>query len=115
MNLSRESVYITPAVKCCAPDAPDAAAENIKPCKSHLLKEIEFIQPKIICTFGHLASMALLGIPLPIHRLRGRFHTFQGIRIMPTYSLGHLLKYPQDKRAAWEDIKLVMRESASSG
>jgi DNA polymerase len=109
MNLNRESVYITSAVKCCAPDAPESVKENIKACKSHLLKEIAFVKPKIICAFGDLAATAVLGIPLPIQRLRGRFHTYQGIQIMPTYSLSHLLSHPQDKRATWEDIKLIIR------
>jgi DNA polymerase len=113
MNLNRESVYITPAVKCCAPEAPESVTAKVKACKAHLLKEIEFVKPKIICAFGDRASSALLGVPLPIQRLRGRFHSFQGIQVMPTYSLGHLLTHPEDKRATWEDIKLVMRSMGS--
>jgi uracil-DNA glycosylase len=115
MNVNRESVYITPSIKCCAPDAPESVKENIKACKNHLLKEIEFVKPKIICTFGELAASALLGIPLPIQRLRGRFHTYQGIQVMPTYSLRHLIEHTEDKRATWEDIKLVMRQHVPGG
>ena len=113
MNLNRETVYITPAVKCCAPEAPETLKQSIKACKNHLFKEIEFVKPKIICAFGQRASSALLGIPLPIQRLRGKFHKYQGIQVMPTYSLGHLLSHPEDKRATWEDIKLVMRQHSS--
>jgi uracil-DNA glycosylase len=115
MSLNRESVYITPAVKCCAPEAPESVKHKIKACKTHLFKEIGFVNPKIICTFGNLASGALLGVPLPIQRLRGRFHTYQGIQVMPTYSLSHLLTHPEDKRATWEDIKLVMRQYSPGG
>jgi uracil-DNA glycosylase len=115
MNLGRESVYITPAIKCCAPDALESVKENIKACKKHLLKEIEFVKPKIICAFGRQAASSLLGIPLPIQRLRGRFHTYQGIQVMPTYSLRHLIEHPEDKRATWEDIKLVMRQHVPGG
>jgi uracil-DNA glycosylase len=113
MNLNRESVYITPAVKCCLPDSFEPEKENIKACKFYLLKEIEFVKPKIICAFGNLASNALLGVPLPVERLRGRFHAYQGIQVMPTFSFRHLLQHPEDKRAAWEDIKLVMRQKAT--
>ncbi len=110
MKLNRESAYITPAVKCCAPEAPESATQQIKGCRNFLLKEIAFVRPKIICAFGRLASSALLDIPLPIQRLRGRFYTCQGIQVMPTFSLDHLIQRPEDKRAAWEDIKLVMRQ-----
>jgi uracil-DNA glycosylase len=112
MELNRDSVYITPAVKCCLPAVPEPGKENIQACKFYLLKEIEFVRPKIICAFGNLAANALLGVPLPIERLRGRFHIFQGIQVMPTFSLRRLLQHPEDKRATWEDIKLVMRKKA---
>ena len=42
--------------------------------------------------------------------LRGRWHTFDGIRLMPTYHPAYLLRSPGQKRIAWQDLKMVMAE-----
>ena len=42
--------------------------------------------------------------------LRGRWHSFQGIKVMPTYHPAYLLRTPSAKRTVWEDLQLVMAE-----
>ncbi len=68
------------------------------------------IKPDIVCALGDIAAKSLLETSVPLSRLRGRFHDYQGIRVMPTYSPEYLIEYPDAKRMAWEDIKLVMGE-----
>jgi DNA polymerase len=52
----------------------------------------------------------LLQTDQPISRLRGRFHPYAGIRLLPTYHPAYLLRNPEKKRAVWEDMKLLMEE-----
>jgi len=46
----------------------------------------------------------------PISKLRGRFHNYNGIKLLPTYHPAYLLRNPDKKRAVWEDMKLLMKE-----
>jgi len=108
MNLTRDQVYITRAVKCCPPDGRKPALTDVKVCRSYLLKELGLVRPDLICAFGEIAAMSLLETSMPFSRLRGRFHDFQGMRVMPTYSPEHLLEDPGVKRDVWEDLKQIM-------
>ena len=51
-----------------------------------------------------------LGTTEYISKLRGRFHKFRGIKVMPTYHPAYLLRNPEKKRDVWEDMKLLMKE-----
>ena len=55
-----------------------------------------------------MAAQALLETDRPISRLRGRFHEWMGIRVMPTYHPAYLLRNPDKKREVWEDIQKLM-------
>lgn len=110
MNLTRGQVYITRAVKCCPPDGRKPALTDIKACRSYLLKELAQVRPPLILAFGEIAAMSLLETSMPLSRLRGRFHDFQGMRVMPTYSPERLLEDPGVRRDIWEDLKQVMAD-----
>jgi DNA polymerase len=75
-----------------------------------LKRQIELIRPRIIVALGKFAVQTLLRSKVPITRLRGNWHTYQGIKLMPTFHPAYLLRNPADKRLVWEDIKKVMKE-----
>lgn len=108
MGLSRAQVYITRAVKCCPPDGRNPSLTDVHVCRSHLLKELGTVKPKIVCAFGDIAAMALLETSVPLSRLRGRFHDVQDAKVMPTHAPEHLLRHPEAKREVWEDLKQIM-------
>jgi DNA polymerase len=85
----------------------------------HLLpvprRQIAAIRPALICLLGSCAAQSLLNTTEPISRLRGRFFEFQGIRVLPTYHPAYLLRHPEQKRAVWEDMKLLMKEYPYEG
>jgi len=113
MNLPRKEIYITHAVKCCLPNKmqPDKMQPNLKNiavCRYYLMRELKLVKPEIVCALGDIATKSLLETSVPLSRLRGRFHDYQGIRVMPTYSPEYLIKHPDAKRMVWEDIKKVM-------
>lgn len=72
-------------------------------------KKIRKVLPKIIITLGEEAGRVLLGPHFCLKELRGRFHEFEGIKVMPTFHPSLLLEQPQYKRQVWEDMKLVMK------
>ncbi len=107
INLTREDVYIANIVKCRPPQNRDPEPDEIATCFPFLQQQIAMIRPKILCALGKFASQTLLRTTDSISRLRGRFYDYQGIQVMPTYHPAYLLHNHQDKRLAWEDMKLV--------
>jgi DNA polymerase len=75
-----------------------------------LLKQLQVIRPKLICALGAFAAQTLLKTEEKISSLRGKFHEYQGIPLMPTYHPAYLLRNPNRKREVWEDMKKIKRE-----
>ncbi len=108
MKLSREQVYIGNVIKCRPPGNRNPTAEEITTCGPFLERQLAVMAPKVICTLGSFAAQTLLQTQTPVTQLRGRFHTYKGIKLMPTYHPAYLLLNPDQKRAVWEDMKKIM-------
>jgi Uracil DNA glycosylase superfamily len=91
MNLSCDAVFI-----CNADDLESVQAK------------IKIISPKIIITLGTKAAQSLLKIKSPLEQFQGKFHDYNGIKVMPTFHPSLLLKHPEYKRQVWEGMKRVM-------
>jgi DNA polymerase len=65
----------------------------------------------VICALGTFAAHTLLQTDIPITQLRGRFHSYQGIKLMPTYHPAYLLRNPAAKKPVWDDIQMIMKEA----
>ncbi|HEX2385583.1 MAG TPA: uracil-DNA glycosylase family protein, partial [Candidatus Binatia bacterium] len=61
-----------------------------------------------IVALGRFAVQCLLRSKQPITRLRGQWHEYEGIRLMPTFHPAYLLRNPGDKKLVWEDIQKVI-------
>jgi DNA polymerase len=109
IKLRREDVYICNIIKCRPPGNRNPAPEEIKACFPFLKRQLAVIQPEFICALGTFAAQVLLGTSTPISRLRGAFHMYQGIKVLPTYHPAYLLRNPEKKRAVWEDMQLLMQ------
>jgi uracil-DNA glycosylase family 4 len=110
MKLRREDVYIANVVKCRPPDNRNPEPDEIATCIPFLQQQIAAIRPRVIVALGKFAAHTLLGVQTPITRLRGGWHEYEGVRLMPTLHPAYLLRNPADKRLVWEDIKQVMEE-----
>ncbi len=108
MGLCREEVYICNIVKCRPPGNRPPKDEEIAACEPFLMKQLEVIKPRIICALGSSAARTLLKTDQPISLLRGNFHSYQGIMVMPTYHPAYLLRNPGAKKQVWEDMQLIM-------
>jgi len=110
MKLRREDVYIANVVKCRPPENRNPEPDEIAACEPFLVKQLDLIKPRIIVALGTFAAQTLLKTKTPISRLRGVWHTYQGIKLMPTLHPAYLLRNPNDKRLVWQDIQAVLRE-----
>ncbi|MFH1790361.1 MAG: uracil-DNA glycosylase [Candidatus Omnitrophota bacterium] len=107
IGLKRNNVYIANILKCRPPGNRNPLPTEILSCEGYLLRQIDFIRPKVICALGKFAAQTLLRSEVPISRLRGSFHDYHGTLLMPTYHPAYLLRNPGDKRLVWEDMKKV--------
>ena len=112
MGYQRSDVYITHVVKCNLVDNKDASQEQAEACESYLLRQISLVQPKLILTLGNSAAQRLLKSKSTMNRLRGQLHYIDGINapILVSYHPTYLLAAPNEKRKAWEDLQLAMKE-----
>ena len=110
MGYRREDVYIANVVKCRPPENRNPEPDEMDACEPFLRAQIAAVRPKVIVALGRIAVQALLRDTSPISRLRGRWFTFEGVRLMPTFHPAYLLRSPDEKRKAWDDLQLVMKE-----
>ena len=108
MKLQREEVYIANILKCRPPGNRNPQPDEISNCIGYLYSQIDLINPKVIVALGAFAAQTLLGTSATISRLRGSFHDFRGIQLMPTFHPAYLLRNSSGKVKVWEDIKKVM-------
>jgi DNA polymerase len=109
MKLTREQVYICNIIKCRPPGNRNPEPDEIASCEPFLIAQLRAIQPKLICALGNFAAQVLLRTKEPISKLRGRFYSYQGIPLLPTYHPAYLLRNPHEKKTVWEDMKLLQR------
>jgi DNA polymerase len=117
MGLQRSDVYIGNILKC-RPDMPPGSSGNRKPtpaemqtCIPYLHEQIDLIGPKVLVALGGTAMEGLLN-KTGITKLRGNWHAYRGIPLMPTYHPSYLLRNQSlhEKRKVWEDMLQVMEK-----
>lgn len=109
MGLQRDDVYICNVVKCRPPNNRDPEADEVEACERFLKAQLAIVQPKVIVTLGRHAAQTLLRRNTPITRLRGRWASYEGVPLLPTYHPAFLLREPARKREAWSDLQEVMK------
>jgi uracil-DNA glycosylase len=110
MGLKREEVYIANVVKCRPPGNRTPEPEEANTCSPFLFRQIDVVRPEVIVALGATAATYLLGQRQPLAGLRGRVHSFRGTRLIVTYHPAFLLRDPRQKKEAWADLQIAMRE-----
>jgi uracil-DNA glycosylase len=105
INLRRDDVYIANVIKCRPPGNRNPEPDEIAQCEPFLFQQIAAIQPKVIVALGAFAAKTLLRSEESISRLRGTIYDFHGAKLIPTFHPSFLLRSPERKRDAWEDLK----------
>lgn len=109
MGMQRKDVYICNILRCRPPDNRTPTAEEASHCRPWLDATLSVIQPRFICCLGATAAKYLLQTEQPIGRLRGKVWEYGAAKVVCTYHPAYLLRSPNMKKEAWEDIKLLLR------
>ena len=110
MGLKREEVYIANVVKCRPPGNRTPESEEANTCSPFLFRQIDVVRPEVLVALGATAATYLLGQHQPLAGLRGRIHSFRGTKLIVTYHPAFLLRDPRQKKEAWADLQIAMRE-----
>jgi DNA polymerase len=110
MGLSRAEVYIANVVKCRPPANRVPEPEEGNTCSPFLFRQIDVVRPQVLVALGATAATYLLGSRQPLAGLRGRVHAFRGTQLIVTYHPAYLLRDPRQKKEAWADLQIAMRE-----
>ena len=115
IGLKREEVYIANIVKCRPPSNREPVPEEARSCAPYLARQIALIKPKIILAVGRIAAQNLLKSDRPVGTMRSKrfYYDETEIPIIVTYHPAYLLRSPQEKRKAWQDL-LFAKETFSS-
>ena len=109
MGLTRDQVFIGNIVKCRPPENRKPLPDEMHACLPYLREQIQLLKPKIIVALGATAIQGLLGIEtVGITKMRGKWLSYNGIDLMPTYHPAYLLRNPTVKKDVWEDMKAVL-------
>ncbi len=109
IEMKREDVYICNILKCRPPDNRDPMANEMEICTPYLEKQIDLIKPEFIICLGRIAAQWLLKTNDSLTKLREKVHEYKGAKLIITYHPAALLRNPNWKRPAWEDMKMFKK------
>jgi uracil-DNA glycosylase len=110
MGIQREDVYIANVVKCRPPGNRTPEKDECDTCSPFLMRQIDVVQPKVIVALGAVAAKNLLAVSDSMGNLRGRWYDFRNSKLVVTYHPAYLLRDPRQKKEAWKDLQMVMKE-----
>jgi len=109
-----QGVFITNVLKCRPPSNRNPTPQEVLQCEPFLRRQVALVQPRVILALGRFAAQSLLqqSLPevatLPLGKLRGQVHHYQGVPVVVSYHPAYLLRAPEDKAKAWADLCLAM-------
>ena len=110
MGLRREDIYIANIIKCRPPGNRTPERDECETCSPFLMRQIATIKPKVLVALGAVAAKTLLAINAPMSELRGKWYDFRGTKLAVTYHPAFLLRDPRQKKEAWKDLQMVMKD-----
>jgi DNA polymerase len=113
IGLKREECYLTNTAKIIT-SGDELTPDILSFFTPYLHRELAVVRPQIVIAFGNTPTRALLGTKKPISKMRGEFHDYRGMKLMPTFNPAYLLRDPSKKREVWEDMKKVRDLLASA-
>ena len=105
INIVREDVFVTNILKSRPPQNRNPMPAEMAAHLPILYRQLALIRPRILLCLGKIAGNGLLNTRVSLGNMRGKFHDFHGIPCMVTYHPAALLRNPQWKRPAWEDVQ----------
>lgn len=117
MGLKREDVYIANVLKVRPPGNRTPTPEEASLDGPYLVEQIRIVRPRVIVTLGLPAARFLLNSMESMGAMRGRWHEFEGIAVMPTYHPAYLLRAytPENRKKVWSDLQMAMGRLRGEG
>jgi len=107
IEFSRDEVYIANIIKCRPPENRRPEKDEIAQCEPYLQKQIELIKPAFILALGLTAVNTLFKKNHQMQDIRGKVMNYHGVSLLATYHPAALLRNPNWKKPAWEDVQLL--------
>jgi DNA polymerase len=111
IGLQRTDVFIANVLKCRPPGNRDPLPQEIENCKGYLLRQVELIQPSVICTLGNFSTKLLRDDPTGITRLHGRPEEIvlggRAVRLYPIFHPAAALYTPRMLETLREDFARI--------
>jgi len=107
IGMKREEVYICNIIKCRPPQNRTPAPDEIETCAPFLFRQIEAIQPRLVCCLGAPAMKTLLGIREGITRVRGQFFDYGNTKAFVAYHPAYILRNPREEKILREDFEKI--------
>jgi len=111
IGLTREDVYIANVIMCRPPGNRDPMPDEIEACESHLFKQVELIQPRLVGTLGNFATKLLSGKQLGITRVHGQEQQVtlgsRSVLLYPLYHPAAALYTPAMLTVLQEDFRRI--------
>ena len=114
-GISRDQIYIANVLKCRPPGNRPPAPAEVESCAPFLRRQIELVNPKVICALGKPAAFSLLGWEGPMRNVRGTWRLIQGRWITATYHPSYLLRSRGDIDTVLGDFKAILDRLAALG
>jgi DNA polymerase len=116
LEIPRSSVYICNIVKCRPPRNRTPLPDEVSACRPFLDGQIDAVRPRAIVALGKPATSLLLGRDVAISRVRGQWHDYRGIPVMPTFHPAFILRQytAENRRLVWEDLKAALERTRES-
>lgn len=109
IGFDRQKIYIANILKSRPPNNRDPLPEEVAACTPFLTRQIALIQPKLLVALGRISAHFLLDTTTPIGSLRGKTFAYGSSKIplLVMYHPAYLLRSPQNKSKAYEDLCLI--------
>ena len=114
INIKREKIYLTYSINFRPPEDRKPSSQEIKRYSIFLKEHISIIDPKILILMGSTAMEAVTGLNNKISNERGKWKEIilknKTYPIMITFSPSYLIRFPENKKYSWEDLKKIRQK-----
>jgi uracil-DNA glycosylase len=109
IGLERSDVFVANVLKCRPPGNRDPHPQEIENCQDYLLRQVDLIEPRVVCTLGNFATKLLRGDPTGITRLHGRAEVLvmghRAVRLYPLFHPAAALYTPKNVEVLQADFR----------
>lgn len=110
-RFDRQDAYLMNSIKCRPPGNRSPEADEFENCRTFYEQQLSVLKPEYIVCLGTISAQQLLKTKLSVGRLRGKLHEYLDSKVMVTYHPTYLLRNPAAKKAAWDDLQMMLKDA----